>query len=60
MMVSQKSRKRKVMPLAISSIISIIKEKEELYAKNHKSDKDIVDTNQTLFPIPKQNLAKVH
>ncbi len=45
MTVPRKLYKKKVVPPAIS----IIKEKEELYAKIYHLDQDIIDTNYALL-----------
>lgn len=49
MTISQKSRKKKVVPYIMLSTVPIILEKEELYTKIHQPDKDIVDTNYGLL-----------
>ena len=53
--VPQKPRKKKVMP----SIILIIKEQKELYAKIYYSNQDTININHALLQIFKQELAKI-
>ncbi len=55
MTVPRKPRGKKVVPPAIP----IIEEEEELYAKIHHPDQDIIDTNHTLLQTPKQELAEI-
>ncbi len=55
MTVLRKPCKKKVVP----PTISIIEEEEELYAKIHHPDQDIIDTNHLLLQTPKQELAEI-
>lgn len=55
MTVTRKSHKKKI----TISIISIIKNKEELYAKIDYSKRDIVNTHYALIQISRQKMIKI-
>ena len=55
MTVFRKYHKKKI----VSSSVPIIEKEEELYAKIHHPNEDIVNTNYSLFQTPKQKLAEI-